>query len=174
MSILSERPNVTQEEINAFKMPPIAQGKPVAFYPQGLRNSQKPSVGFVVSCFDRTVTVSIPETSQKHAAVRHIDDPKLRLNAAQRENGAWDFCDADKQEAAERQEFLSRLQKLERTVTALTVGHAKTGEVQEKGASINDLRSEAKSLGIEVERNWGKADLEAAIALHKEEQNQGE
>lgn len=100
---LDIKPNVpTQEEIAAFEQPEVRVGQIVLFYRYGQRGrspQMAPYLGFVQKVNRRTIEV-YTTTGQRFDGVRHLADPKLRLEQAEhRENGAWDYTDQDRQEA---------------------------------------------------------------------------
>lgn len=101
----------TDEEINAFVAPEVMIGQPVVFYPMAQINSRRPSMGTVIWIGQNNRIVDILEVDQHgktlvRECVRHVDDPKLKLNEDQRENGAWDFTPHSKAER-ERWEDMS-------------------------------------------------------------------
>lgn len=105
-----------QQEIDAFKPPRAKQGQSVVFYPSGVRNSRTPSLGVVF--YDNGRIVSLMEVAADgriliREGVRHIDDPKLRLNETQRENGAWDFSPADMELRARLDDIDAHLKAIE-------------------------------------------------------------
>jgi hypothetical protein len=108
----------TQAEIDAFKAPDVLVGQDVVFYPMAHVNSRRPSLGKVIWIGQNQRIVNILETDQHgktlvREAVRHIDDPKLKLNEDQRENGAWDFTPYAKAETAKWEDMCRHLRALE-------------------------------------------------------------
>lgn len=95
------------DPIDTFSMPRPAIGQTVLWYPHGTP-SEKPEVAIVKKLGHRNVVIGLA-IGLNREAVRHVDDPKLSLSMSQRENGAWDFTDRDKQYTA----ILSRMEKLE-------------------------------------------------------------
>lgn len=89
--------------IDAYVMPKPPKGSAVLWYPHGLK-TEAPEVGFANKIGHRNLVVALIGGVFKET-VRHIDDPKLTLNAAQRENGAWDFTDETKERIALRSEI---------------------------------------------------------------------
>ena len=112
----------THEEIEAFKAPKAKFGQPVAYYINGVKDtSRKPELGWVIRTGERTIhlyVVSATGGTLVRESVRHIDDPKLQLNADQRESGAWDFTDYDKEQTALRDEMNDRFDAIEKAVVA--------------------------------------------------------
>ena len=85
-------------------------------------------------------------------AVRHLGDPKLKINSDHRENGAWDYTDHYKKELSERENMKNRLARLEDILD------------DKKGlGSYRALRDKAIELGIEFKGNPKRGWLEEAI-----------
>lgn len=108
----------TDEEINAFVAPEVLVGQDVVFYPMAHVNSRRPSLGKVIWIGQNNRIINILETDQHgktlvRECVRHMDDPKLRLNEDQRENGAWDFTPYAKAERARWDDMSRHLRALE-------------------------------------------------------------
>jgi len=100
----------TNEELHNFIMPEVVVGTPVAYYPTGMIEGSDVRVGFIIriSRSGRNVVVRTAEGGH-FESVRHIDDPKLKLNVDHREAGAWDFTAFHKAELVERRDINSRL-----------------------------------------------------------------
>lgn len=81
-----------------WKMPAVEVGQTVVWYSGGQRNSTAPSVGQVIHVSVRSVELIIHERDKSHRMrdVRNVEDPQLPLNDNIRENGGWDYCNADK------------------------------------------------------------------------------
>lgn len=107
-----ERP--TSEEITEFTMPEALQGTEVSFYKNGMAEGRPPELGTIVRVHNsrRTVTIQIAGGTIQQS-VRHLDDPKLRINSDHRENGAWDFTPEYKRREREVLEINQRLARLE-------------------------------------------------------------
>lgn len=147
----------TKEQIDSFQAPEVLIGQPVAYYPLAITNSRAPSMGTVVWVGQNNRIIRIVEVDQHgrtlvREAVRHINDPKLKLNEDQREAGAWDFTPFYKAECAIRDDIEDRIAALEQ-------------------AMINpDLKSDrqmlllqAKKLGMRGYSTMRSADLKTAI-----------
>lgn len=90
----------THEEIQTFKAPRAHFGQTVAYFVDGIKNSsRKPELGFMYRPGERVSHIFVPTGAgggMVREAVRHIDDPKLRMNDDQRSEGGWDFTEYDK------------------------------------------------------------------------------
>lgn len=160
----------TLEEIQSFNMPSVCVGTPVEFYTTGTREGTEPRIGFVlrISRSGRNVVVRTAEGGH-FDAVRHIADPKLQLNADQRENGAWDFTEFYKAELEERRNVMERLEALEGTGPApenkiaaiVNIPEEPESETVEK--TYSGLRERAIELGIEFKGNPKRKWLEIKI-----------
>ncbi len=90
---------VEQSAIENFQMPYVKVGQPVLWFPGGLRTGKDPHVAFVLKASQRNMSLKTIG-GMRYDAVRHIDDPKLKMNEDQRENGAWDYTDEFKDQKA--------------------------------------------------------------------------
>ena len=157
------------QRIQNFQMPQCTIGVPVLWFPSGRPSRQKAQVAYMIHCGGRTVTLQLA-TGRRLDAVRHIDDPKLQLNADQREQGAWDFTDEHKAGAAFRQEARARLDAIEAQLDikdrpsqpGMSEQHKR--EMADRMRHYQALKKKALGLGIEVKKGMGVADIEAAIS----------
>lgn len=101
------------EDISNFTMPRPSRGQCIAWYPNGTRGDSE--TAFVLSVGKRNIVLRTA-TGIPMETVRHIDDPKLQLNAEQRASGAWDFTEHDKK----MNEMTASLAGLKATVETLT------------------------------------------------------
>lgn len=83
----------SEAEVLAFKSPAIRAGTFVRWYPHGYRDPQNERAAVVTKVKSRTVSLHVFSSGQTFDVVRHVDDPKLRLNEAHREDGAWDHTE---------------------------------------------------------------------------------
>lgn len=116
MSAVAELP--TDAEINAFVAPAVLVGQDVVYYPMAHVNSRRPSLGKVIWIGQNSRIVNIHEVDQHgktlvREAVRHISDPKLKLNEDQREAGAWDFTPYAKAEREKWDDMCRHLRAVE-------------------------------------------------------------
>lgn len=116
-----EKPAVNpqqQEAINAFAMPKPLKGQSVLWWPHGVRQDGYDEIGYVLRISGRNVRLRLGD-GRVVAAVKHCDDPKLKLNESQREDGCWDFTDADKYWKDESGKATLALAELTKRVAAL-------------------------------------------------------
>lgn len=85
------------DPIHSFVMPRPEIGQCITWFPSGERKGGETS--FVLNVGRRNIVLRTA-TGTPMETVRHIDDPKLKLNADQRMSGAWDFTDESKQAIA--------------------------------------------------------------------------
>ena len=131
-----------------FDMPVPVLGTTVRWYQSGLAESRPPGVGTVIRVFHRSLSILLP-SGVRMDAVRHINDPKLQLNADQRECGSWDFTEDVYQRAAWEKKIEERLSAIEASDSP-----AEEEPVEEKPvAKYHDLRKQAIELGIEFTGN---------------------
>lgn len=90
-----------QEKVQAFVMPKPARGASVVWYQSGQRGKDF-EIAFVLGVSRNSIEVRLASGYAKET-VRHADDPRLLLNEAQRENGAWDYTEADRAFASMQQ-----------------------------------------------------------------------
>lgn len=157
---------VSQEQIMNFQMPRVRHGELVAWYPTGTR-SQAPEVAQVFRVSGRNVHL-VTATKGVKEAVRHIDDPKLKLNSDQREMGAWDFTEAAKENAQRLEELEDEVRLMRRQISTLIAAQQKKQASPKKAGGglrkYQSLRNRALELGIEFEGNPPTTWLEEQIA----------
>ena len=152
----------TNEEIYNFVMPEVVVGTPVTYYPTGMIEGSDVRVGFIIRISRSGRNVVVRTADGGHfESVRHLDDPKLKLNADHREAGAWDFTAFHKAELVERQEIISRLDRLE---GRKSVGPPALETIEEP---YSDLRIRAIELGIEFKGNPKRQWLEIKVAEYE-------
>lgn len=170
-----------QEEQN-YSMPQATQGMTVLWFPNGLPNRSSVRVAYMLQCGGRTAVLQVSD-GRRLDAVRHITDPKLRLNEDQRENGAWDFTDDYKELIEFRAVMEDRIVRLERRDYELVKDrHAKRkeagkiGEKDEDGRTLRgqrganrlsryqELRCKAKEMELKIPFGIKLVELERLIA----------
>ena len=152
----------TNEELHNFVMPEVVVGTPVTYYPTGMIEGSDVRVGFIIRISRSGRNVVVRTADGGHfESVRHIDDPKLKLNVDHREAGAWDFTEFHKAELVERQGIESRLDRLEGRKTT----SPPAPEMIEEPYSC--LRSRAIELGIEFKGNPKRQWLEVKVVEHE-------
>lgn len=104
---------LTQTEIENWVMPRPARGESVLWYPDGDKNKE-PEIAFVKEVSKRSIVANINGVAWD--TIRHIDDPKLKLNEYQRTNGGWDFISKNNEEF---DDLKKRVEALERAVSLL-------------------------------------------------------
>lgn len=111
MSTVAE---LSPEEVERWVMPRPARGQQILWYPDADRHKE-PEIAFVQTVSHRTLTIQIGRQSMDQ--VRHINDPKLKINEFQRQNGAWDFP-ADKHKVFDLEQRVATLEKQVAEITA--------------------------------------------------------
>lgn len=105
------------DKVNAFVMPKAMPGQTVNWYRHGTA-AEKVEIAVVMAGGNfRGLALKTLGTGQLRQPVRHVSDPKLQLSADQREHGAWDFTDHDKQQQARLARLETELAELKRLVT---------------------------------------------------------
>jgi len=159
---------MTVSNTETFEMPEVAIGTPVTFYTTGMVAGTEPRIGFVVrmSRSGRNLVLRAAGGGY-YESVRHIDDPKLKINSDHRENGAWDFTEYHKSNEIAARALSKRLNRIEEV---MGIGGAteekaekKTAETQE--VSYKTLREQALELGIEFKGNPKRQWLEEKVAV---------
>lgn len=150
---------VSLERMTSYKMPAITAGTIVRYFPSGTRTARRPDIAQVKTVSERSV-VLVLTWGQQIDTVRHVDDPKLTLNADQRENGAWDYTDEHYQRAAWEQSVEKRLSELESGIPEKTKPASKpSGGI----SKYQELRKRAKSAGVKFSGNPTKEWLETQL-----------
>lgn len=154
-----------KEEIREYEAPEAKVGHPVLYYWQATANSRKPCLAWVTGIFGCLVDLYILADiggPQHREAVRHMSDPKLKMNSEQRENGGWDYTPFEKKRMEEQEELDKRLRTLELALIAPVkcdreVLRLQAKKLEIKGAhkmNSDDLRekiiAELKSRGEQV------------------------
>mgnify|MGYP005820705815 FL=1 len=159
----------TNEELHNFVMPEVVVGTPVTYYPTGMLEGSDVRVGFIIRISRSGRNVVVRTADGGHfESVRHIDDPKLKLNADHREAGAWDFTAFHKAELIERQEIVSRLDRLEGRKSASPPAPETIEE------PYSNLRARAIELGIEFKGNPKRQWLEIKVAEYESQPQEQE
>jgi hypothetical protein len=143
----------------------VQHGEIFAWFPSG-RSSEKPEVAYVNRINARTVSL-LTATRGVKETVRHVQDPKLKGHAEQRENGAWDFSEFRKQQTELLNDIERRLKLVERLVSNNAVSRPTNEKLSAKQAEYQELRDKAKSLGVEMRgtptREWLEEQIREAL-----------
>jgi hypothetical protein len=116
-----EHKQVTPEQkdaINAFEMPKPLKGQSVMWWPHGSRQEGYDEIAHVLKVNGRNVKLRLGD-GRVMQATKHVNDPKLKLNESQREDGCWDFTDADRYWRDEASKLTQAVAELTKRVTAL-------------------------------------------------------
>ena len=152
----------TSEELHNFVMPEVVVGTPVTYYPTGMIEGSDVRVGFIIRISRSGRNVVVRTADGGHfESVRHIDDPKLKLNVDHREAGAWDFTAFHKAELVERKKIMGRLDKLEGKKAAAPLALESIEE------PYSSLRAKAIELGIEFKGNPKRQWLEIKVTEYE-------
>lgn len=90
---MNEQP--TAKELRDYRMPAVKIGDTVLFYKNAHVNSRAPTMGIVFRNNGQSLdVVEVTGTLLQRFGVKHISDPRLRMNESQREDGAWDYTPA--------------------------------------------------------------------------------
>jgi len=166
-------------EMEDFTMPHIQGGTTVLWYPFGIRDGNKPQVAIVTRVSGRNVNLfqMISGANIQHS--RHIDDPKLTLNADQRESGGWDYTDEFKDQVLWREEVARRLAAAnspmfpDKDADELVIEKKPVAKSVPKGREILDdyvvLRRKAIEAGVIVRGNPKKKWLLTQLAILEED-----
>jgi len=159
---------MTVSNTETFEMPEVVIGTPVTFYTTGMVSGTEPRIGFVVrmSRSGRNLVLRAAGGGY-YESVRHIDDPKLKINSDHRENGAWDFTEYHKDALMSAKALAKRLNRIEEVMGL-------SGPIEEKAekkpaepqeVSYKSLREQALELGIEFKGNPKRQWLEEKVAV---------
>ncbi len=100
---------MTQEELEQYVMPRPARGQQVLWYPDADR-TKEPEIAFVKGVSKRSLVLQVNGVAID--TVRHVNDPKMKVNEFQRVNGGWDYPETE----LRLQELLKRIESLEKAV----------------------------------------------------------
>lgn len=178
---MNETEQVMQLQTATYHMPRVSPGQQVLWYKRGFADKGSVEVAYMIHCGERTATI-VSATGKRADAVRHIQDPKLKLSPEQRENGAWDFTEDYRELERFKVEVRVRLERLERH---LGMGEApevimEDGEVVvAKAAKERSIRGnagadrlaqhralvkKAREMGVMIPAQASRAEIEEAIA----------
>jgi hypothetical protein len=125
---------MSEVETKQFVMPRPKRGSAVIWYPHGLP-SDTSEIGFVVKVYATSIVLQLASGYTKEG-VRFIEDPRLKDNVHQRENGAWDFSE----ETRKLVTFEKRLEDLEARLAKHEACHAEEGQsVKRKGSAPSTI-----------------------------------
>lgn len=159
---------MTVSDTENFEMPEVAIGTPVTFYATGMVEGTEPRIGFVVrmSRSGRNLVLRAAGGGY-YESVRHIDDPKLKINADHRENGAWDFTEYHKDTLMAAKALAKRLNRIEEVMglSGPTEEKAEKKPAEPQEVSYKSLREKALELGIEFKGNPKRQWLEEKVAV---------
>lgn len=162
---------ITEQErraIETFEMPRCTVGLPILWYRNGVKDRTSVEMAYMLTCGSRTAVIH-SSSGRRVDAVRHIDDPKLKLNSDQREQGAWDFTDDYKEFHRWKGDISKKLADLEARLAARSTTGAKRGpkpgcEAPPQWTRYQALRRRARELGLQFGRRTKQAELAAMVA----------
>jgi hypothetical protein len=159
---------MTVSNTETFEMPEVVIGTPVTFYANGMVEGTEPRIGFVVkmSRSGRNLVLRAAGGGY-YESVRHIDDPKLKINSDHRENGAWDFTEYHKDALMSAKALAKRLNRIEEVMGLGGPIEEKAEKVsaEPQEVSYKSLREQALELGIEFKGNPKRQWLEDKVAV---------
>lgn len=147
-----EEKRVTDQELNSFVMPRPDVGDVVRWYRFGVANESQASAATVTRILDSSIDVSVILGGAKFA-VRHINDPRLKMSSDMRAEGAWDFTAKFYKDLARDSEFDQRLRELEDRLEPAST------------SSLNDLWELRRSVKELAGKGWQKLNKEECEAL---------
>jgi hypothetical protein len=103
---------VTPSEIMAYKMPEIAIGESVIWYPSGRLTDRNARPGIVHRVNFGSISIWVVGANIRES-VKHASDPRLERSGEQRESGCWDFSPA----VLKLAELELRIQQIEQQLT---------------------------------------------------------
>lgn len=107
-----------QAALDSFTMPRPMRGQAVLWWPHGTRQDGLEEIGHVTRLGGRNVRIRLGD-GRIMSAVKHVSDPKLKVNESQREDGCWDFTEAEKHWRDEAAKLAATVAELTRRVAAL-------------------------------------------------------
>lgn len=123
---------VTPAEIMAYKMPEIAIGEAVIWYPSGRLADRNARPGFVHRVNFGSISIWVVGANIRES-VKHASDPRLERSNEQRESGCWDFSPA----VLKLAELELRIQQLEQRL--LDDPHPGDVSTASKAAGANQM-----------------------------------
>lgn len=117
MTAVAEAPKPVEapaDPLANYFMPRPARGQQVLWYPHATKETKGAEVAFVRDVGARNIVIAVGGVAR--ASVPHVDDPRLKTQPERRDQGAWDFCEADrdlvtlKSDVADLKERLAKLE----------------------------------------------------------------
>jgi len=125
--------------LSNYRMPQPQVGDIVHFYPLGEVSESRVNAAIVTKVRAGSVELHVFGGNGRDG-VKHVSDPRLKVNVEQRENGAWDF-----RPVATSADVMQRLDDLTLRVTQLEVAERERDVDGVKGAA-----SDKKHIGFAV------------------------
>ena len=143
MNAVAEEAPKVQEVLPPFTMPKPSRGQPILWFADANKHAT-PEVGFVREIGHSSLVVYVGGAALD--SVRHINDPRLKQNAHQRENGAWDFPENErdivslKERVAKLESLVAQLQEDVKPEPIKTLPkHWKTIEKEQREAAAKEV-----------------------------------
>lgn len=156
---MAEEQFVSPDELSDFQMPLPHVGQTVLWYPLGRVDPRHVRAAIVTAV--RNGSVSVWQVgAYARDGVKHVSDPRLRMNQEQRADGAWDFTPAD----IRMSRFLDQLERMESSQQNLD---AVTRDSPNRGAAMSQLwtlRRKCQEMGHAGWQTLSKTDAEEFLA----------
>ena len=145
---------VNQKELLEYQMPKPEVGDLVIWYRQAQRIERREQAAIVTRVGEKVIDVFLVGVGGRVlSGVKHVSDPRLRLNDDMREDGSWDFRKSDQRFEARLGELMAKIEAIEEALRPESNGFQE----------IQELRSKAKDLGVKGYQKMTKEMLLNAI-----------
>lgn len=144
-----------QVEIAAFVMPPIAVGDKVRWYQFGVRDESRVASATVCRVLARSIDLQVDGAMYRNA-VKHADDPRLKISSEQRDSGCWDYTINHNKQQAFEHEMRQRIEDLERRMNARE-SDSPVAEPSNKGAPMTILWEQRRAVqALTGQEDWSR------------------
>ena len=152
---------VSAEELSNCVMPAPHVGQTVLWYPHGVVDPRHERAAIVLAI--RNGSISLWQVNAyARDGVKHVTDPRLRMNQEQRADGAWDFTPLDRQ-----------LEQLVAMVNSLAAAQGApdllSRDAPNRGVAMTQLwslRRQCQTLGHTAWQGLSRNEAEEYIARH--------
>ena len=172
---LESPPTETEVIAPEFVMPNVTQGDTILWHKSGIRgNGTRAQTAIVLQVSGKNIDLWLLASKQFMPHVRHVDDPRLRLNEDHREQGGWEYTvshEADKQWREGIESRLAWLEKPKPTGVKLPSPTKMPSNAGKGLVKYRKLKDEAKALGVEFKGNvatvWLQQEIDKVLAKRK-------
>ena len=150
----SQEEYVDQQELLQYQMPKPEVGDIIIWYRNAQQIERREQAAIVTRVGEKVIDLYLVGSGNRViTGVKHVTDPRLRLNDDMREGGSWDFRKSEQKILARINELATKIEAIEDALKPESNGFEER----------QDLRAKAKDLGIKGFQRMTKDMLVKAI-----------